>query len=147
MKYSLLGLLALAFGLSVSCKEKSPEQKKVEAATEEAVAAGNMTKEEAKKVNEVAEKAEGLKDEANKIVKDQLAALEKSTTPEEMRAVIKEATKANIDLAVKSGAMTKEQADLSLQSLGSIDALPEPALKQMVEQLKSALKMAEEQMK
>lgn len=138
-------LLAIALGLSVSCKEKSAEVKKVEEATENAVAAGTMTKEEAKTVNKVAEKADDLKDEAQGIVTKQLEALEKATTADEMRAAVKEATKANIELAVKAGMMAKEQAELSLTQLDGIDQLPEPALKQTVEQLKAALAKAKEQ--
>lgn len=144
-KTPLISLLAIAMGLSVSCKEKSPEVKKIEEATANAVASGKMTKDEAKTVNEAAVKADEMKDEALKMADKQLAALEKATTPEEMKAVIKETTKANIDLAVKSGMMVKEQAELSLSSLDSIDQLPEPALKQMVEQLKAAMNQVKEQ--
>ena len=145
MKTPFISLLAIAVGLSVSCKEKSEEVKKVEAATEEAVASGKMTKEEAKTVNEVAEKADKVKGEALEMANKQLKALEEATTPEQMKAAVKDATQANVDLAVKSGIMAKEQADLALQSLGGIDQLPEPALKQMVEQLKTALKQVQEQ--
>lgn len=147
MKKSIIctSLLAIALGLSVSCKPKSEEVKKVEEATENAVAAGTMTKDEAKTVNEVAAKADGLKDEAKEIVTKQLEALEKATTADEMKAAVKDATKANIDLAVKSGMMAKEQAELSLTQLESIDQLPEPQLKQMVEQLKAALNQAKAQ--
>lgn len=88
-----------------------------------------------------------MKGEATDMANKQLAALEKASTPEEMKAVIKETTKANIDLAVKSGVMVKEQAELSLKSLDSIDTLPEPALKQMIEQLKTALKQIQTQTK
>lgn len=139
-----ISLLAIALGLSVSCKEKSAEVKKVEEATEKAVAEGTMTKEEAKTVNNVAAKADELKDEAVEMANKQLAALEKATTADEMKAAVKEATKANIDLAIKSGVMAKEQADLALQSLDGIDQLPEPALKQMVDQLKVALNQVKE---
>lgn len=145
MKTPLITLLAIALGLSVSCKEKSAEVKKVEEATANAVASGKLTEEEAKTVNKVAEKADELKGEASKIVNKQLEDLEKATTADEMKAAIKDATQANIDLAVKSGMMAKEQAELSLKSLDSIDQLPEPALKQMVEQLKTALKQAQQQ--
>lgn len=140
-----ISLLALALGLSVSCKEKSAEVKKVEEATENAVASGTMTKDEAKTVNEVAKKADELKGEAQDIVTKQLEALEKATTADEMKTAVKDATKANIDLAVKAGMMAKEQAELSLKQLDSIDQLPEPALKQMVEQLKTALNQAKAQ--
>lgn len=139
-----ISLLAIALGLSVSCKEKSAEVKKVEEATEKAVAEGTMTKEEAKTVNNVAAKADELKDEAVEMANKQLAALEKATTADEMKAAVKDATKANIDLAIKSGVMAKEQADLALQSLDGIDQLPEPALKQMVDQLKVALNQVKE---
>ena len=147
MKTPMISLLAVALGLSISCKEKSPEVKKVEEATANAVASGKMTKDEAKTVNKVAEKADEMKEEAGKMASKQLEALEKATTPEEMKAAVKDATKANIDLAVKSGAMVKEQAELSLKSLDGIDLLPEPALKQMVEQLKTALKQIQSQTK
>ncbi len=140
-------LLAIAIAFSVSCKEKSAEVKKVEEATSKAVASGQMTEEEAETVNKVAGKADKMKQEALEMANEQLAALEKATTPDEMRAVIKETTKANIDLAVKSGMMVKEQAELSLKSLDSIDQLPEPALKQMVEQLKAAMNQAKAQAK
>jgi GMP synthase PP-ATPase subunit len=147
MKTSLITLSAIAFGLSVSCKEKSPEVKKIEQTTANAVAEGKMTKDEAKTVNKAAQNADEMKAEAKEMADKQLAALEKATTPEEMKAAIRDATKANIDLAVKSGMMVKEQAELSLKSLDSIDALPEPLLKQTVEQLKAALKQVQSQTK
>jgi len=147
MKTPLISLLAIALGLSVSCKEKSEEVKKVEDATAEAVASGKMTKEDAKTVNEVAAKADEMKGEALEIANKQLKALEEATTPEQMKAAVKEATKANVEMAVKAGMMAKEQADLTLTSLDSIDQLPEPALKQMVEQLKAGLKQVQEQAK
>lgn len=143
----MISLLAIALGLSVSCKEKSPEVKKVEQATADAVASGKMTKDEAKTVNKAAENADEMKDEAKEMADKQLKALENATTPEEMKAAVRDATKANIDLAVKSGVMVKEQAELSLKSLDQIDLLPEPALKQMVEQLKVALKQIQSQTK
>lgn len=147
MKTSLITLLTLALGLSISCKEKSPEVKKVEQATADAVASGKMTKDEAKTVNKAAENADEMKDEAKQMASKQLAALEKASTPEEMKAAVRDATKANIDLAVKSGVMVKEQADLSLKSLEQIDLLPEPVLKQMIEQLKTSLKQIQDQTK
>ena len=147
MKTSISTLLAIALGLSVSCKEKSPEVKKVEQATADAVATGKMTKDEAKTVNKAAENADKMKEEAGQMASRQLAALEKATTPEEMKAAVRDATKANIDLAVKSGVMVKEQAELSLKSLDQIDLLPEPTIKQMVEQLKIALKQVQDQSK
>jgi len=147
MKTPLISLLVVALGLSVSCKEKSEEVKKVEDATAEAVASGKMTKEEAKTVNEVAEKADEMKGDALEIANKQLKALEEATTPEQMKAAVKDATKANVDMAVKAGIMAKEQADLTLKSLDSIDQLPEPALQQMVEQLKAGLKQVQQQAK
>lgn len=147
MKTPMITLLAIALGLSVSCKEKSPEVKKVEAATADAVASGKMTEEEAKSVNKAAANADEMKDEAKAIVSKHLAALEKATTPEEMKTAVRDATKANIDIAVKSGVMAKEQAEFALKSLEQIDILPEPALKQMVEQMKATLKQAQEQTK
>lgn len=147
MKTPLITLLTIALGLSVSCKEKSPEVKKVEAATADAVASGKMTEDEAKTVNKAAKNADEMKDEAKEIATKQLAALEKATTPEEMKAAVRDATKANIDLGVKAGVIAKEQAELSLKSLEQIDMLPEPVLKQMVEQLKTALKQVESQTK
>lgn len=147
MKTPLITLSVIALGLSVSCKEKSPEVKKIEESTATAVAEGKMTKDEAKTVNKAAQNADEIKDEAKEMADKQLAALEKATTPEEMKAAVKDATKANIDLAVKSGVMVKEQAELSLKSLESIDALPEPVLKQMVEQLKAAMKQIQSQTK
>ena len=147
MKTPLISLLVVALGFSVSCKEKSEEVKKVEDATAEAVASGKMTKEEAKTVNEVAEKADEMKGDALEIANKQLKALEEATTPEQMKAAVKDATKANVDMAVKAGIMAKEQADLTLKSLDSIDQLPEPALQQMVEQLKAGLKQVQQQAK
>lgn len=143
----MISLLVVALGFSVSCKEKSEEVKKVEDATAEAVASGKMTKEEAKTVNEVAEKADEMKGDALEIANKQLKALEEATTPEQMKAAVKDATKANVDMAVKAGIMAKEQADLTLKSLDSIDQLPEPALQQMVEQLKAGLKQVQQQAK
>lgn len=140
MKTPLISLLVVALGLSVSCKEKSEEVKQVEKATADAVATGKMTEDQAKAVNKVAEKADGMKDEALQMANKQLKALEEASTPEQLKAAIKDTTKANVDLAVKSGMMAKEQADLTLQSLNSIDQLPEPALQQMAEQLKASLK-------
>lgn len=58
MKTSFTTLLAITLGFSVSCKEKSAEVKKVEQATDNAVASGKMTKDEAKTINKVAEKAD-----------------------------------------------------------------------------------------
>ena len=147
MKTPLISLLVVALGLSVSCKEKSEEVKKVEDATAEAVASGKMTKEEAKTVNEVAEKADEMKGDALEVANKQLKALEEATTPDQMKAAVKDATKANVDMAVKAGIMAKEQADLTLKSLDSIDQLPEPALQQMVEQLKAGLKQVQQQAK
>ena len=147
MKTPLISLLAIALGLSVSCKEKSPEVKKIEESTANAVASGQLTKDEAKTINKVAENADEMKEKAGKLMNDQLAALEKATTPEQMKAAVRDATEANIDLGVKSGLLTKEQAELSLKSLEGIDLLPEPALKQMVENLRTALKQAQTQMK
>lgn len=147
MKKPLISLLAVALGFCVSCKEKSEEVKKVEETTKEAVAAGKMTEEEAKTVNEIAEKADEMKGEALEIADKQLKALEGASTPEELRAAVKDATKANVEMAVRSGIMAKEQADLTLQSLDSIDQLPEPALQQMVEQLKAGLRQVKEQVK
>ncbi len=145
MKIPLISLLAVALGLSVSCKEKSAEVKKVEEATAEAVASGKMTEEQAKAVNEVAEKADGMKDEALEMANKHLKALEEAGTPEQLKTAIKDTTKANVDMAVKAGMMAKEQADLTLKSLDSIDQLPEPALQQMAEQLKAGLKQIQAQ--
>ncbi|GAA5123991.1 hypothetical protein JIN84_12070 [Luteolibacter yonseiensis] len=145
MKTPLITLLAVALGLSVSCKEKSPEVKKVENATEDAVASGKMTKDEAKAVNDIAQKADEMKTEAGNLAREHLAALDKAVTAEEMKAAVKDATKANIDLATKSGLMVKEQAELALKSIDQIDVLPEPALKQAIEQLKIAFKQMQEQ--
>lgn len=147
MKTPFITLSAIALGLSVSCKEKSPEVKKIEESTATAVAEGKMTKDEAKTVNKAAQNADEMKGDAKAMADKQLAALEKATTPEEMKAAVRDATKANIDLAVKSGMMVKEQAELSLKSLESIDALPEPVLRQMVEQLKAAMKQIQAQTK
>lgn len=145
MKNLTLSMTVLALGLLVSCKEKSLEVKKVEAATADAVASGKMTEDEAKTINKVAEKADAMKDEAAKMITDQLAALEKATTPDEMKAAVRSATKANVDLAVKSGMMAKEQSEAALKSLDGIDMMPEPAIKQMIEHLKATLKQAQAQ--
>ncbi len=147
MKAPLITLFAVSTVLFVSCKEKSAEVKQVEEQTARAVESGAMTKDQANAVNNAAANADDLKDEAKKIVDEQLASLEKATTAEEMKAAIKDATKANMELAVKSGMMTKEQVDLSLNSLSSIDMIPEETLKSMVEQLKTTLRQAQSQTK
>lgn len=140
MKKPLISLLAIACGLSVSCEKKSEEVKEVEKATAEAVAAGTMTEDQAKAVNKVAEKADEMKDEAVEMADKHLKALEAATTPEQLRTAVKDATKANVELAVKSGMLPKEQAEVTIQSLDALDQLPEPALQQTADQLKAAFK-------
>lgn len=145
MKLQPFAIAAAAACVFVSCKEKSAEVKQVEAQTAKAVESGALTKEQADQVNKAAHKADELKADTRKLASEQLEKLNKADTVDEKRAAIKDATKANVELAVKAGLITKDQADLSLKSLESIDSLPEPLLNQTIEQLKASLQQAQAQ--
>lgn len=145
MKSKLIAIAALTTVFSVSCKEKAPEVKHAEETTAKAVESGTMTQDQADAITKQVENAAEMQDEAKKVVDEQLANLEAANTVEEMRAAVRDATKASVDLAVKSGILAKEQAELSLQSMDSIDMIPEDQLKMMVEQLKTQLRAAQTQ--
>lgn len=147
MKAKFITITALSVFSFVSCKEKSPEVKNAEEATQQAVESGAITKEQGEAINKQVEKAADMQAEAKKMVDEQLAKLDKATTVEEMRAAVKDATKASVEVSVKAGVMAKEQAELSLKALDSIDMIPEAQLKATVEQLKTQLRAAQNQAK
>ena len=125
---------ALAF---VSCEQKSEQQKNVEAATEEAVSKGEITKDQAKEVNKAAEKIEDASQDAKKAVTDLVEKLEKAKTGEEIKDVIREVTQRNLETMVTAGQMTKEQADQMLVTAEtSMNNLTEEQLRAQVQQLK-----------
>jgi polyhydroxyalkanoate synthesis regulator phasin len=134
-------ILPLAAALSMialsSCEKKSEAQKQVEASTEQAVKSGEMTKEQAKEVNKAADKIEDAAQDTKKSATDLLDKLEKAKTTEEIKDVIREVTKKNLETMVKAGQMTKEQADQMLvTSETSMNALTEEQLKAQIQQLK-----------
>jgi hypothetical protein len=127
-----------------SCDKKSEEQKKVEAATEQAVEKGEMTKDQAKEVNKAAEKIEDASQEVKKSANNLLEKLDKAKTSEEIKDVIRDVTKENLEKMVAAGQMTKEQADQMLvQSETSLNGLSEEQLRAQIQQVKQMV----EQMK
>lgn len=140
MKTTLPLVAVLALGALSSCEKKSPEQEKVEAATEEAVQSGQITEDQAEEVNKAAEKLEDAAAEAKENSDELLEKLNKATTSEEIKEAIRDTSKAQMELAVKAGQMTKEQADqMLLQSETALNALTEEQLKVQVEQMKQML--------
>ena len=127
-----------------SCEKKSEQQKNVEAATEQAVNKGEITKDQAKEVNKAAEKIEDASKEAKKAVTDLIEKLEKAKTADEIKDAIREVTKKNLETMVTAGQMTKEQADQMLVTAEtSMNNLTEEQLRAQIQQLKATV----EQMK
>ena len=138
---STLPLVAvLALGALSSCEKKSEEIKKVEATTAAAVESGEITKEQAKEVNKAAEKIDDVAQDAKKEANDMLEKLNKATTGDEIKEIIRETSKTQLAAMVKAGQMTQEQADQMLvNSETSLNALTEEQLKAQVEQVKQML--------
>lgn len=135
---------ALSLVAFSSCEKKSEEQKKVEAATEQAVKTGEMTKDQAQEVNKAAEKIEDASQAAKKSATDLLDKLDKAKTADEIKEVIRDVTKTNLETMVKAGQMTKEQADQMLvTSETSMNAMTEEQLRAQIQQVRQMV----EQMK
>ena len=144
IKSTLPLITVLSVFAFTSCEKKSEQQKNVEAATEQAVNKGEITKDQAKEVNKAAEKIEDASKEAKKAVTDLIEKLEKAKTADEIKDAIREVTKKNLETMVTAGQMTKEQADQMLVTAEtSMNNLTEEQLRAQIQQLKATV----EQMK